>query len=638
MSSFSLPLPSRPNIPYSRAGSPSLQTDSDDAVITGVELIIAELDHSSVQSAHTQFSQLVSDFNNTNPTQHLPPFQVHPGDPRNSVDYVFISLHPDLTPELRPDILEQVRKVFDGRSGLRAGWRTGSGTDQSRRVMFIMDSEQHARTMQPRLEKWMNDHGMTFQGCFLSKPSAGSFRITFDILDPTHVAQLRQQPPMFDRRTYPVVQSQFIPPIYSLQVAVAGCGEFQGIEGRLNTYIHRRYGNDAIAYSRMVLEGEVYTVVLKDWATTSRLVSDPFKFFSDTSIPHFISISQPILLYLLNSADVPLNPAFLSHSSPSTSPDQRSIQAQIDALCQQGLETVHTFSDVVKQQHAMIMELRSQGNHVMSAVSMVASSVSTSAQLSSVENQLGRLHDRRAQLEDKLILAPEPNAHQYIQSRIHSIDEETHELNDRAAHLRRGLQALASHIDTTLRLLPTPAAEHSTAQSLSQSSSGHLRPEIDSDEQQRYQPRPRMTPSPPGPQPDGMQTEMGSEAGKVRKCIVDPFFTLAPTYAINANGLANVSKMAAIANAITLRQPHAWIINETKLPQPQASRIRVNGYNTFEEPGLPLSTGRSRKWGVILGIKRSIHTQHIPTPPQLHGRAVILDAIILTEDGHGFPH
>ncbi|KAL6298495.1 hypothetical protein BKA93DRAFT_830635 [Sparassis latifolia] len=397
---------------------------------------------------------------------------------------------------------------------------------------------------------------------------------------------------MFDRRTYPAIQSRFIPPIYGLQVAVAGCGEFQGIEGCLNTYIRRRYGNDAIAYSRMVLEGEVYTVVLKDWATTSRLLSDPFEFFSDTSIPRFISISQPILLYLLNSAGVPLNPAFLSRSSPFTSPDQRSVQAQIDALRQQGLETVHTFSDVVKQQHAMIMELHSQGDHVMSAVSMVASSVSTSAQLSSVENQLGRLHDRRAQLEDKLILAPEPNAHQYIQSCIHSIDEETHELNDRAAHLHRGLQALTLHVDTTLRLLPTPAAEHSTAQSSSQSSSGHLRPEINSDEQQRYQPRPRMTPSPPGPQPDGMQTET----------------------------------------------PHAWIINETKSPQPQASRIRVNRYNTFEEPGLPLSTGHSRKWGVILGIKRSIHAQRIPTPSQLRGRAVILDAIIPTVDGHGFPH
>ncbi|GBE82323.1 hypothetical protein SCP_0407070 [Sparassis crispa] len=382
---FPLPPPSRPDIPYSRTSSPSLQTDSSDAVVTGVELMISGLNRTSVQSAHAHFSQLLSDYNLANPTQALPPLQIHPGDPHNAVDYVFIALQPALSSDLRPDILEHVRKILDGRSSLHAAWRTGSGPDRTRRVMFIMNNEQHARGMQPRLEKWLNDCDIAYQTCILSKPSAGSFRITFDILNPVHVAQLLDQPPIFDRRTYPATQSRSITPIYGLQVAVAGCGEFQGIEGRINAYIRCRYGGDAIAFSQMAMDGEVYTVVLKDWGTTSCLLSDPFEFLSDFSIPRFITLSQPILLYLLNSAGVPLNPAYLSRSSPAAASDQRNLQAQIDVLRQQGVETVHTFNEVLKQQHSLISAMQSQGTHIMSAVSMVASSVNVSTQLSSLE-------------------------------------------------------------------------------------------------------------------------------------------------------------------------------------------------------------------------------------------------------------
>ncbi|GBE82322.1 hypothetical protein SCP_0407060 [Sparassis crispa] len=110
------------------------------------------------------------------------------------------------------------------------------------------------------------------------------------------------------------------------------------------------------------------------------------------------------------------------------------------------------------------------------------------------------------------------------------------------------------------------------------------------------------------------------------------------TYALNANGLANVSKMTAITSTISARQPHAWVINETKSSLPHASRVRVQGYSTFEEPGVPISGTRTGKWGVIVGVRDSIHAQRLPTPPQLRGRAVILDLIIPTTTGRGFPY
>ncbi|GBE82235.1 hypothetical protein SCP_0406180 [Sparassis crispa] len=712
MPAYSLPPLSPPSIPYSRAGSPSLQQDSSDAVVTGVELMISGLNRLSIQSAHSHFGAFVSQYNNANPNHPLPPLQVHVGDLRNPVDYVFVALRPDVSSEPRPDVLEQVRRIIDGQNGIRACWRTGSGADRTRRVMFAMDSEQHARALQPRLEKWLKDQDIISQLTFISKPAGGAPRVTFDILDPHHVTRILEKPPVFDRRTYYATQSRFVPPVYGLEVAVAGCSEFQGIEGRINAYIRRRYGLDAIAFSRMVLDGEVYTVLFKDWPTTSRFLSDPFEFMSDSSIPRFIMISQPILLYLLNSAGVPANPAFLQCSVPTATADSRNLQAQIDILRQQGVETVHTFSEVLTQQRSAIEQMRSNNMHVMSSVSSLANSVSLSSQLTSSEITLGQLQDRRERLEDSLLLAPNPELRHKIETRLTDLHDEIHDQRHRVDDVRQSLQALTMNAHSSLQLPapPTDAPPHPSASTIT-----HPRPEPDPDDEARYHARQRTadhTPeqvdmetelislaclSPPSAEPLNkplpfcpserlMQVSGGSCMRESRErrgfllllCIHpasrplssssphpsprSPFSFFAPssfllllfllslflptvhathtftTYAINANGLANVSKMAAITNAISVRQPHAWVINETKSSQPQASRLHTPSYRTFEEPGIPAKDQRHGKWGVIVGVKRSIHVQRVPTPNELRGRAVILDIVIPTSTGCGFPY
>lgn len=69
------------------------------------------------------------------------------------------------------------------------------------------------------------------------------------------------------------------------------------------------------------------------------------------------------------------------------------------------------------------------------------------------------------------------------------------------------------------------------------------------------------------------------------------------TYAVNANGLGDVMKHAAISRSILTLRPHAAIISETKSRDPVSSRLSISSeYNTFESEGIPCNRGRSSKW------------------------------------------
>ncbi|KAL6308920.1 hypothetical protein BKA93DRAFT_822187 [Sparassis latifolia] len=310
------------------------------------------------------------------------------------------------------------------------------------------------------------------------------------------------------------------------------------------------------------MDGEVYTVILKDWPTTSCFLSDPFELLSDASIPRFITMSQPILLYLLNT--------------------------HIDVLRQQGLETVHTFQQVLSHQHDMIFELRSQNQNILSAISIVASSVHLSTQQSSLEYSIGRLYDRRGRLKDSLITTSDPDIRHEIQQSLSEIDEDIHAHDARLEGLWRSTSALSLHVDTTLQLPSAPTMESPPTQSSTQ----HSHPTDDDPDAEQYRARQRTSDCEQTTDPNIMETE----------------------------------------------QPHIWVLNETKSPQPQASRVRIDDYTTFEELGVSVPHTQFGKWGVIVGVKCSLHAQRIPTPLSLRGRAVILDLILPTTTGRGFPH
>lgn len=98
-------------------------------------------------------------------------------------------------------------------------------------------------------------------------------------------------------------------------------------------------------------------------------------------------------------------------------------------------------------------------------------------------------------------------------------------------------------------------------------------------------------------------------------------------------------KCNTISSMIKQYQPHVWVINETKSPLPTASHIHAPGYNVFENTGICVSSRAQGKWGVILGIAKSIHVQRVDTSfdSSLDGRAVVIDLVIPTSTG-GFLH
>ncbi len=95
---------------------------------------------------------------------------------------------------------------------------------------------------------------------------------------------------------------------------------------------------------------------------------------------------------------------------------------------------------------------------------------------------------------------------------------------------------------------------------------------------------------------------------------------------INTNGLANVMKQAAISSTIAAHNPLVWVINETKSFLPVRDRLTTPDHHKFESPGRKLERGPGGKWGVIVGVKRSLHAQPLDVDPRFAGRIVALDA------------
>ncbi|KAF5382556.1 hypothetical protein D9615_002847 [Tricholomella constricta] len=109
--------------------------------------------------------------------------------------------------------------------------------------------------------------------------------------------------------------------------------------------------------------------------------------------------------------------------------------------------------------------------------------------------------------------------------------------------------------------------------------------------------------------------------------------------ALNANGLADPMKVAAISDMIRSLKPNAFVIGETKSPHKVAHRLNMRDYSTHESPGRPAGHRNRGKWGVIVAVHRSISCgSPLPLPASLDGRALALDLIIPTANNQAFTH
>jgi len=134
------------------------------------------------------------------------------------VDYVFVSVDPDITQDPRPDLLEIFCGALSSVHGLQAEWKVGEGPDRTRRVHFQVDSFSQAEAFRPKLNEYLHEHYCPFQGSFISKHM---LRITYDFLDRSSAGKLFKTPPVIDlttRLTSP--PPRYIQPIYGLEVAL----------------------------------------------------------------------------------------------------------------------------------------------------------------------------------------------------------------------------------------------------------------------------------------------------------------------------------------------------------------------------------------------------------------------------------
>jgi hypothetical protein len=105
------------------------------------------------------------------------------------------------------------------------------------------------------------------------------------------------------------------------------------------------------------------------------------------------------------------------------------------------------------------------------------------------------------------------------------------------------------------------------------------------------------------------------------------------------NGIGSPGKISNVTSVISFRNPHAFVITETKTNEKLSSKLPSFEYNIFEE-AVPQTGGKSHKWGVAVGIRKDIQiSQRVAvTNPSLRGRLLAIDIILPTDSGLGFVH
>jgi hypothetical protein len=111
-------------------------------------------------------------------------------------------------------------------------------------------------------------------------------------------------------------------------------------------------------------------------------------------------------------------------------------------------------------------------------------------------------------------------------------------------------------------------------------------------------------------------------------------------YALNANGLVNSAKLHHINNVIQARNPHSFILTESKTNSRTGPNLPNTEYTIFEEPGVKADNHHLYKWGVALGICKGIQVaQHVQiTSDSLRGRVIAVDVVLQTNNGEDFYH
>ncbi|KAJ7788248.1 hypothetical protein B0H14DRAFT_3577343 [Mycena olivaceomarginata] len=111
-------------------------------------------------------------------------------------------------------------------------------------------------------------------------------------------------------------------------------------------------------------------------------------------------------------------------------------------------------------------------------------------------------------------------------------------------------------------------------------------------------------------------------------------------YALNSNGLMDSVKLHHINIAINARNPHAFVLSESKTNSKTGPNLPNGDYNIFEEPGVQSDNFHTYKWGVAVGMRKNLQiAQRVAiNSTSLRGRVVAVDIVLPTTTGQGFVH
>ena len=112
-------------------------------------------------------------------------------------------------------------------------------------------------------------------------------------------------------------------------------------------------------------------------------------------------------------------------------------------------------------------------------------------------------------------------------------------------------------------------------------------------------------------------------------------------YSLNTNRMTNPVKVNHFNSVIGSRQPHIFVVNETKTCSKTSKTLPFHDYDIYEEPGEPADNHHIFKWGVVVGVRKDIQVVQWVEIAQrsLKGRVVAIDVVLSMLDssceGHG---
>ncbi|KAL7277685.1 hypothetical protein ACG7TL_008617 [Trametes sanguinea] len=678
-----------------RSTSPVEDVDHYQGGYEGLELTVYGLDRTTPQSAADHLRRIIDEIKGaTDSTEETETvfraINIRQADTRNALDYAYVSLSQDVIAQPCADILQALRKtILESHPNLRALWRTHAGLDKTRRLSFGMETQKEAQETVAKLNDWLERKGYPYMTKFVSSP-AGSWRITYDFVDPNDVDAILASPPVIAGRTYYPNRPRFIIPSYGYQVAILGCRDWQSARATLDKFIReltaREDNLDPVVYSRMELGGDVYTAVLRDWATTMRIAdsADELKDFLARHPlgRHVNPVPQPGLLYVLNGSGL----FFRQNSVPDRSSfELRQFRHELDAVRQQGLESMQTLFAEHRRTNETVASVRTGLEHILAGMARLAALQSLDARLVQAELSLSDARQQQNQCNFLALLGDRipDDLHAANIQRLKDCNDEIDQRRKDVQRLRNERDALAlaaavppiappdetegdahaqpqltSYVAPTVPSAPSgPSMEAlvSTSNCTSRVTVAEsclppglsIKPRLQTALATSVSFAPAPHASKPTPRPRA-SSKLCAPPSSLRVLLAFiclsvflPLVSASTSFSaltINCNGLANVAKQHAVSNLISAHDPHVWVINETKSPHPMRDRLSADGYLKYEAIGAKNDRGRGGKWGVIVGVKRSLHTQRLVIDESFSSRIVALDIIIATNNGRGYVH